>query len=91
MDSLNMKILRSTNLWSKMEGGGHNKNEFAIENVDYQVFDLMSNTQTGGRPTKDFALSIEFAKKISMMARTEKGKQQRELEDSLNLTYPILL
>lgn len=37
----------------------------------------MSNTETGGRPTKDFALSIDFAKKLSMMARTEKGETAR--------------
>lgn len=51
-------------------------NEFAFESIDYQVFDLMSNPN-GGRPSKDFALSIEFAKKISMMARTERGEEAR--------------
>lgn len=43
-----------------------------------EVFDLMSNTQTGGRPTKDFALSIDFSKKLSMLARTEKGEEARK-------------
>eukprot|EP01037_Dinobryon_pediforme_P011474 gene11474-11570_t len=33
---------------------------------------------TGGRPTSDFALSIDCAKEISMIQRTEKGKQARE-------------
>lgn len=31
-----------------------------------------------GNETQDFALSIDFAKKISMMARTEMGEKVRE-------------
>lgn len=49
-------------------------NGFAIEDIDYQTFDIVSN----GNPTKDFALSIDFAKKISMMARSEKGEEARD-------------
>jgi phage anti-repressor protein len=52
------------------------KNEFAIQDTDYQVFDIMSNTQ-GGRPSKDFAITLDFAKRLAMMARTEKGEQAR--------------
>ena len=48
-------------------------NDFAEEGVDYQTFDTMSN----GNATKDFALSIDFAKELSMLARNEKGKQAR--------------
>lgn len=49
-------------------------NEFAIENSDYQTFAIMAN----GNETKDFALTIEFAKKLSMLARTEKGERVRD-------------
>lgn len=52
-------------------------NEFAFENEDYEVFDIMSNTEKGGRPTKDFALSIPFAKKLSMQSKTQKGEDAR--------------
>ena len=48
-------------------------NDFAEEGVDYQTFDIVSN----GNATKDFALSINFAKELSMLARNEKGKQAR--------------
>lgn len=48
-------------------------NEFAIEEEDYIGFDTMSS----GNKTKDFALKIEFAKKLSMMARTENGETAR--------------
>lgn len=51
-------------------------NDFAIEGSDYGVFDLMSKTKSG-RPTMDFALSIDFAKRIAMMSRTEKGEEAR--------------
>ena len=46
------------------------QNDFAIENEDYAELPL------GGR-SKDFALTLDFAKKISMMARTEKGEEIR--------------
>ncbi|WP_162033494.1 phage antirepressor KilAC domain-containing protein [Chryseobacterium potabilaquae] len=52
------------------------ENEFAIENVDYHVFDIKSNSNNGSK-TKEFALSIEFAMRISMMAKTRKGEQAR--------------
>jgi len=45
-------------------------NKFAIENEDYAKLDTMSRY-------KNFALKIDFAKKISMMARTEKGETAR--------------
>nr|WP_315173649.1 phage antirepressor KilAC domain-containing protein [uncultured Flavobacterium sp.] len=51
-------------------------NPFALENVDYQFFDTMSKNKKG-RPTTDFAITIVFAKKMSMLARTEKGEQAR--------------
>jgi phage anti-repressor protein len=46
-------------------------NKFAIENEDYIQLPLMGRTQ-------DFALSIDFAKKLSMMARTEAGENIRD-------------
>lgn len=52
-------------------------NDFAIEGTDYEVFDLMAKTKKGGRPTNEFVLSIDFAKRLSMMARTEQGEVAR--------------
>ncbi|MGY0408717.1 MAG: phage antirepressor KilAC domain-containing protein [Polaribacter sp.] len=52
-------------------------NDFAFENEDYSVLDIMSKTQ-GGRPTKDFALKIEFAKKIAMRANTIEDEKIRD-------------
>lgn len=49
-------------------------NDFAEEGIDYQTFDTMSN----GNATKEFALSIDFAKELSMLARNERGKQARK-------------
>ena len=33
----------------------------------------------GGRPSKDYFLSIETAKEISMLQRTEKGKEAEDI------------
>jgi anti-repressor protein len=41
--------------------------------VDYIPLDMMSN----GNQTKDFQITVEMAKELSMLARTEKGKQAR--------------
>lgn len=49
------------------------KNSFSIEGEDYVGFDIVSN----GNNSKDFALTIDFAKRIAMMAKTPKGEQAR--------------
>ena len=60
-------------VWSRWYQKNIIGNEFAIENEDYQTLNMMLN----GNETKDFALSIDFAKRISMMARTDKGEIAR--------------
>jgi len=62
--------------WKRWYKKNIEENPFAPQNQDWVVFDMMSSTD-GGRPTKDFALSLEFAKKLAMMSRTEKGEQAR--------------
>lgn len=54
------------------------ENEFAEENVDYWVFVKNEENHLGGRPTQDYKLSAHFAKKLSMMARSERGEQARQ-------------
>lgn len=53
-------------------------NQFAEENVDYEVFNIDVENPQGGRPTQDFKLTAHFAKKLSMMQKNEKGEQARE-------------
>lgn len=48
-------------------------NEFFKENIDWIGFVTMTN----GNETKDYAISIEFAKHIAMMARTNKSHEYR--------------
>jgi phage anti-repressor protein len=57
--------------WSKWYTKNLLKNPFAILNEDWYELPL------SGR-TRDFALSIEFAKRLAMMARTERGEQVRK-------------
>tara|TARA_R110000822_G_scaffold123489_3_gene257892 strand:+ start:3928 stop:4638 length:711 start_codon:yes stop_codon:yes gene_type:complete len=47
---------------------------FFDENIDYQTFTIEVN----GNLTKDFAISLDMAKELSMLAKTEKGKQARK-------------
>lgn len=54
------------------------QNKFAIEGVDYQRLVQLVDTPNGGKRTMiDFALSIDFAKKICMLSRTEMGEKIR--------------
>lgn len=54
------------------------ENQFAEENIDYWVFVMNEENPLGGRPTKDFKLTAQFAKKLSMMSKSERGEQARE-------------
>ena len=62
--------------WSRWSLANIAKNPFALEGTDYGVYTSMVNTD-GGRPTTDYALSIDFAKKLSMQVRTKKGEDVR--------------
>lgn len=44
------------------------------ENIDFSSF---LSESSGGRPSKEYALKIDMAKEISMIQRTDKGKQAR--------------
>ncbi len=60
--------------WSRWHKKNITENQFSLENEDWQGFPLMVN----GNETQDFALSIDFAKKLSMLARTEAGEKIRQ-------------
>jgi len=49
-------------------------NDFAIENKDYQRFDI----NVEGNNTIDFALDIEFAMKLCMVSKTKEGERYRD-------------
>lgn len=48
-----------------------------VENQDFEVFPQKVENSKGGRPSTEYALSLDAAKEISMMSQTEKGKQAR--------------
>jgi len=49
------------------------ENSFAKESEDWEGFNIVLN----GNESKDYALSLDFSKRLSMMARTEKGEEAR--------------
>lgn len=51
---------------------------FFEENVDYIGFRNVTNNSKGGRPSKDYALTIETAKKVAMAEQTARGNEVRE-------------
>ncbi len=68
--------LDSTN-WSGWSKNNIANNPFALQGTDYGVYGLGTNTQ-GGRPTINYYLSIDFAKKLAMQVRTEMGERIRD-------------
>ena len=48
-----------------------------IENQDFEVFNNFGENPNGGRPLKEYALTIDTAKEIAMVEGNEKGKQAR--------------
>lgn len=63
----------NTAVWRRWYLINIDKNKFAIQGVDYEGFNLVLN----GNPSKDYALTLDFAKRLSQMARTERGEQIR--------------
>lgn len=53
-------------------------NPFAEEGVDFEVLNINVENPKGGRPTQDFKLTANFAKKLSMQGKTERAEQARE-------------
>ena len=48
-----------------------------VENQDFEVFDNFINNPNGGRPLKEYALTLDMAKELAMVEGNEKGKQAR--------------
>ncbi|RXM75329.1 phage antirepressor Ant [Clostridium tetani] len=59
--------------WSRWYPTNIEKNEFFKENIDW--VGVRHNVE--GNETMDFAITLEFAKHIAMMARTEKSHEYR--------------
>lgn len=49
-----------------------------LENVDYFIFSPVSGNNQKGRPSKEYAISLDMAKELAMVERNEKGKQARQ-------------
>lgn len=71
---LYQKLSYDLSQWSRWYKKNIINNTFAIENEDWVGFDIKSS----GNDTKDFALGLDFAKRLSMMAKTEVGESYRK-------------
>lgn len=49
-----------------------------VENQDFGVFSETGKNPSGGRPTKDYALSLDMAKELAMVERNWRGRQARK-------------
>lgn len=60
-------------VWKRWYESNIEENEYFKENIDWVGFNIMLN----GNETKDFAITLDFAKHIAMMARTERSHEYR--------------
>jgi len=71
--------------WSAWSKTNIEQNEFFLQGVDFIQLPTMGSASSPN-PPKDYAISIDFAKHISMMAKTSKGHEYRnyflELENN---------
>lgn len=69
-------------LESKQEFSNWIKNRISdygfVKNEDFEVFDNFIKNPQGGRPSKDYAISLDMAKELSMVERNEKGREARK-------------
>lgn len=49
-----------------------------VEDQDYGVFSNSGKNPAGGRPTKDYALTLDMAKELAMVERNWRGRQARK-------------
>lgn len=80
--------------WSRWYPTNIQNNDFFQENIDWVGFLHNDENLKGGRPTQDFAITLEFAKHIAMMAKTEKSHEYRnyfiECENKVKNGQPSL-
>ncbi|MFV9998408.1 MAG: antA/AntB antirepressor family protein [Arsenophonus endosymbiont of Dermacentor nuttalli] len=48
-----------------------------VENIDYTIFADSGKNPFGEHPAKEYHISLDMAKELSMVERNEKGKQAR--------------
>lgn len=53
------------------------ENEFSVRGEDWEVFTNFGGNPQGGRPSTDYVLRLDFAKRLAMMARSERGEKAR--------------
>lgn len=49
-----------------------------VEHHDFAVFSDSGKNPSGGRPSKEYAISLDMAKELAMVERNTKGKQARQ-------------
>jgi len=75
--------VNARDLWAFLEVNHHFRDWIRNAIRDYSFiegkdFSYFFSKSKGGRPSKDYAITVDMAKELSMVSRTKRGKQARD-------------
>jgi phage anti-repressor protein len=68
-----MEVRRDFPTWIKQRIGDYGFQE----HIDFEVFPISGENPQGGRPAKDYHLTLNMAKELAMVEHTPKGREAR--------------
>lgn len=69
-----LEVGRDYSNWVK----GRIKEYGFIENEDFEVFAQIGENSKGGRPAKEYAITLDMGKELAMVEKNEKGREARK-------------
>lgn len=67
------------------------QNIFAVEGIDYEVFDMYVFDASGSHPIREYNITARFAKKLVMASQSPKGNEVRNYFEGVEQSAKALV